>query len=63
MERLVWFGTRLRHDTDGQDMVEYAFLLGMLSVSLLTLMWVASGSINAIWVAAYSALISAANGI
>lgn len=49
MERLVEFLHRIVHEEEGQDMVEYALILGLVSVIAVIAVTATGGAVNSIW--------------
>ncbi len=56
MIQFVEFLNRVVREEEGQDMVEYALLLGLISVAAVAALVAARGSINALWAAVTAAL-------
>lgn len=59
MNTFVDFVNRIVREDEGQDMVEYALLVGLISVAAVAALIAARGSINALWAAVTAALDSA----
>ena len=56
METFVSFINRIRHEEDGQDMVEYALLIGLISVVAVASLIIAGDAVVALWDAVVAAL-------
>ena len=56
MEAFVSFLNRVVREEEGQDMVEYALLVGLISVAAIAALITARGAINALWGAVTAAL-------
>jgi pilus assembly protein Flp/PilA len=59
MEAFVSFLNRVVREEEGQDMVEYALLVGLISVAAIAALITARGAINALWGAVTAALADA----
>ncbi|HET7056885.1 MAG TPA: Flp family type IVb pilin [Thermomicrobiales bacterium] len=59
MEAYVSFLNRVIREEEGQDMVEYALLVGLISVAAIAALLLARDAINALWDAVTAALDSA----
>ena len=59
MEQFVAFFERIVREDEGQDMVEYALLVGLISVAAVAALVTARGAINALWTAVTGALATA----
>ena len=56
METFVSFINRIRHEEDGQDMVEYALLIGLISVVAVASLIIAGDAVVSLWEAVVTAL-------
>ena len=56
METFVSFFNRIMREEDGQDMVEYALLIGLISVVAVAALITAGGAVNTLWAAVVAAL-------
>ena len=56
METFVKFINRIVREEQGQDMVEYALLIGLISVVAVAALITAGGAVNALWAAVVAAL-------
>ena len=63
MESIVDFLRRAVRDEDGQDMVEYALLVGLISVAAIAALVTARGAINTLWTAVTDALATATGAL
>jgi Flp pilus assembly pilin Flp len=59
MEAFVSFLNRVVREEEGQDMVEDALLVGLISVAAIAALITARGAINALWGAVTAALADA----
>ena len=59
MEMFVAFFARIVREEEGQDMVEYALLLGLISVAAVASLLLARTAVNALWTAVTGALATA----
>jgi pilus assembly protein Flp/PilA len=60
MEAFVSFINRIVREDDGQDMVEYALILGLISIVAVVAVTATGVSVNAIWTAVEAAVTAAA---
>ncbi len=60
MEAFVSFINRLVREEEGQDMVEYALILGLVSIVAVVAVTATGVSVNAIWVKVQNAVAAAA---
>jgi pilus assembly protein Flp/PilA len=60
MQNFVSFITRLVREEEGQDMVEYALILGLISIVAVVAVTATGVSVNAIWTAVEAAVSAAA---
>ena len=63
METFVSFITRLVREEEGQDMVEYALILGLISIVAVIAVTATGVAVNDIWVAVQGAVEGAAAGV
>ena len=56
MEMFVAFMNRIVREDDGQDMVEYALLIGLISVVAVASLILAGTAVNTLWTAVITAL-------
>lgn len=56
MQTLVTFSIRVKREELGQDIIEYVFLVGLISVIAIGAMILAGGAINALWAAVTAAI-------
>ena len=63
MEAFVSYINRVVREEEGQDMVEYALLVGIISVAAIAALIAARGSVIAVWNAVTAALATAAGNI
>ena len=56
MEQFVALLERMVREDEGQDMVEYALLVGLISVAAIAALVTARGAINDLWTAVTTAL-------
>ena len=63
MEQFVAFFGRIVREEEGQDMVEYALLVGLISVAAIAALVTARGAINTLWTAGTAELATATVGL
>ena len=63
MEQFVAFFGRIVREEEGQDMVEYALLVGLISVAAIAALVTARGAINTLWTAVTDALATATGAL
>ena len=63
MEAFVSFLNRVVREEEGQDMVEYALLVGLISVAAIAALVTARGAINTLWAAVTDALAEATGAL
>jgi pilus assembly protein Flp/PilA len=63
MEAYVSFLNRVVREEEGQDMVEYALLVGLISVAAIAALITARSAINALWKAVTDALATATGAL
>ena len=63
MEMFVALFARIVREDDGQDMVEYALLVGLISVAAIAALITARGAINTLWTAVTAALATATGAL
>jgi pilus assembly protein Flp/PilA len=63
MEAFVSFLNRVVREEEGQDMVEYALLVGLISVAAIAALVTARGAINQLWGAVTAALKEATDAL
>lgn len=56
MEAFVTFANRVVREEEGQDMVEYALLVGLISVAAIAALLLARTAIQQLWTAVTDAL-------
>jgi len=56
MEKLVAFLHQIMREEDGQDMVEYALILGLVSIIAVLAVTATGVAVNDIWVAVQTAV-------
>ena len=59
MQAFVAFLNRLVREEEGQDMVEYALILGLVSIIAVAAVTTTGGAVNSIWQAVSSAVTAA----
>ena len=59
MELFVAFMNRIVREEEGQDMVEYALLIGLISVVAVAALITAGGAVKSLWAAVVTALATA----
>jgi pilus assembly protein Flp/PilA len=62
MEAIVRLFTRICREEDGQDMVEYALILGLISVIAVVAVTATGTAVNSIWEAVEDAVTGAVPG-
>ena len=63
METFVQFMNRVVREDEGQDMVEYALLVGLISVAAIAALLLARDAIIALWTAVTDALAEATGAL
>ena len=63
MDAFVTFLNRVVREEEGQDMVEYALLVGLISVAAIAALVTARGAINTLWTAVTDALAEATGAL
>jgi len=59
MEKFVAFLHQIMREEDGQDMVEYALILGLVSIIAVVAVTATGGAVNSIWEAVRDAVLAA----